>query len=100
MTDPAKPAFVILIRERMIDPAEFATYGQKARAARAGHAVTPRAAYGRHEVLEGAPAEGAVILEFPSFAEAQAWYGSPAYQDALRHRLKGAEYRVMIVEGV
>ena len=50
--------------------------------------------------VEGAGAEGVVILEFPSFEEAQAWYRSPAYQDALQDRLKGAEYRVMIVEGV
>lgn len=100
MSDAAKPAYVILVRDRMIDPAEFATYGQKAREARAGHAVTPVAYYGRHEVLEGPPVEGAVILQFPSFAEAQAWYRSPAYQEALQHRLAGAEYRVMIVEGV
>ena len=100
MTDAAKPAYVILIRDRMIDAAEFATYGQKARAAREGHAVTPLAFYGRHEVLEGAEVEGAVILTFPSFAEAQAWYRSPAHQEALKHRLAGAEYRVLIVEGV
>ena len=34
MTDTAKPAYVILIRERMTDPAEFAAYGPKAREAR------------------------------------------------------------------
>ena len=100
MTDAAKPAYVILVRDRMIDADEFATYGQMARKAREGHAVTPLAAYGRHEVLEGPQVEGAVILSFPSFAEAQAWYRSPAYQAALQHRLKGAEYRVLIVEGV
>jgi len=100
MTDAAKPAYVILVRDRMIDAEEFAVYGQKAREAREGHAVTPLAFYGRQEVLEGPQVEGAVILRFPSFAEAQAWYRSPAYQAALRHRLKGAEYRVMIVEGV
>lgn len=100
MTDAAKPAYVILVRERMIDDAEFAAYGQKARAARGGHAVTPLAFYGRQEVLEGPQTEGAVILQFPSFAEAQAWYRSPAYQEALQHRLRGAEYRVLIVEGV
>lgn len=100
MSDAAKPAYVILVRDRMIDAAEFAIYGQKAREARAGHAVTPVAYYGRQEVLEGPPVEGAVILQFPSFAEAQAWYRSPAYQEALQHRLAGAEYRVMILEGV
>lgn len=100
MSENAKPAYVILVRDRMIDPAEFTTYGAKAREARGGHAVTPLAFYGRQEVLEGPEAEGVVILQFPSFAEAQAWYRSPAYQEALQHRLKGAEYRVLIVEGV
>lgn len=93
-------AYVILIRDKMLDAEAFAAYGAKARLAREGHAITPRAYYGRHEVLEGPDAEGAVILEFPTFEEAQAWYRSPAYQDALQLRLKGAEYRVMIVEGV
>ncbi|MFZ5671202.1 MAG: DUF1330 domain-containing protein [Pseudomonadota bacterium] len=93
-------AYVILIRDRMIDAEEFKIYGARAREARGGHAVTPLAFYGRHEVLEGPPAEGAVILSFPTFEEAQAWYRSDAYQAALQHRLKGAAYRVMIVEGV
>jgi uncharacterized protein (DUF1330 family) len=33
-------------------------------------------------------------------AEAKAWYESPLYQQALVHRLKGAEYRVFMVEGL
>jgi len=93
-------AYVILIRDKMIDAEAFAAYGAKAKVAREGHAITPRAYYGRHEVLEGLDAEGVVILEFPTFEEAQAWYHSPAYQDALQDRLKGAEYRVLIVDGV
>jgi uncharacterized protein (DUF1330 family) len=51
-------------------------------------------------VLEGPPVEGAVILSFPSMSEARAWYESPAYQAAREHRLKGAEYRVFLVEGL
>jgi uncharacterized protein (DUF1330 family) len=50
--------------------------------------------------LEGPPVEGAVILSFPSMSEARAWYESPAYQAAREHRLKGAEYRVFLVEGL
>ena len=66
----------------------------------AGHPVTPRAFYGRHEVLEGATVQGVIILEFPTFDEAKAWYDSPAYRAAPEHRFKGADYRVVIVEGV
>ncbi|ATQ44256.1 DUF1330 domain-containing protein [Caulobacter mirabilis] len=94
------PAFVIMLRDETLDPEEFATYGKKAPAARGEHKITPRAFYGKHEVLEGDDVEGAVILEFPTFEEAKAWYDSPAYQEALQHRLKGATYRVLIVQGV
>ena len=66
----------------------------------AGHRMSVLAAYGRQEVLEGPDAEGVVIVEFPSFEEAKAWYESPAYRDAREHRFRGADYRAMIVEGV
>ena len=32
-------------------------------------------------------------------AEAKDWYFSPAYQAAREYRLKGADYRVMFLEG-
>jgi uncharacterized protein (DUF1330 family) len=51
-------------------------------------------------VLEGPPVEGVVIAEFPTFEAAKAWYDSPAYTEVRQHRFKGAEYRVVIVEGV
>lgn len=93
-------AYVILIRERMKNAEEFATYGKLAAAARAGHDLKPLAFYGAHQTLEGEPVEGVVILEFPDTAAARAWYDSPAYQTALQHRLAGADYRVVIVEGL
>jgi uncharacterized protein (DUF1330 family) len=40
------------------------------------------------------------MLEFPTVEEAQAWYNSPGYQAALPHRLKAADYRAYIVQGV
>jgi uncharacterized protein (DUF1330 family) len=62
--------------------------------------MKPRAIYGKHKVLEGAEIEGMVIIEFPTFEEASAWYESPAYQEAREHRFKGAEYRCVIVQGI
>jgi len=47
-----------------------------------------------------AAAAGVVILEFPTFEEAEAWYDSPAYQSAVVHRFRGAKYRTFIVQGV
>lgn len=92
-------AYVVFVREQTIDADEMAVYAQKAPAARKGHDVTRLAFYGPFEVLEGPPMEGAVILRFPDMAAAREWYGSAAYQEALAHRLKGAVYRVFLVEG-
>jgi uncharacterized protein (DUF1330 family) len=94
-----RPAYVIFIRERTRDAAELKTYTPKAAASLDGHPVTMLAAYGRQEVLEGPQAEGVVVVRFPSFAEAKAWYDSPAYRAAREHRFKGADYRAILVEG-
>ena len=94
------PAYAIFIKNKTIDAAELTTYSQKAIAAREGRQVTPLVRYGALEVLEGDPAEGVVVLQFPDMADARAWYESPAYQDAKQHRLKGADYRVILAEGV
>ena len=65
-----------------------------------GHPLKVLAAYGRQEVVEGPEVEGVVILEFPSFEEAKAWYDSPADREVREHRFRGADYRAVIVEGV
>ena len=93
-------AYVVFVRDSITDPGEFKQYQAKAGAAREGHAMTPLAFYGKIDTLEGDPVEGAVILSFPTMAEAHAWYDSPVYQEALQHRLKGAKYRLFIVEGL
>jgi uncharacterized protein (DUF1330 family) len=51
-------------------------------------------------VKEGAGVEGVAIIEFPTFAEAKAWYESPVYQEASQHRFRGGDYDVVIVEGL
>jgi uncharacterized protein (DUF1330 family) len=93
-------AYVVFVRDRITDPEEFAKYEEAAPAASVGRPVTPLAFYGAIDTLEGPPVDGAVILEYPSVEEARAFYDSTLYQDALQHRLKGAEYRVFIVEGI
>ncbi len=93
-------AYIVFTRESTQDPAELETYSEKVGATLAGHPVTVLAAYGRHEVLEGPEVEGVVILEFPSFDEAKAWYDSPSYREVREHRFRGAEYRGVIVESL
>lgn len=93
-------AYAIFIREKTTNPAELQTYSNLAGATLAGHPVKVLAVYGQQEVLEGPPAEGVVILEFPSMADAKKWYDSPAYREAREHRFRGANYHVIFVDGV
>ncbi len=93
-------AYVVFTRERMRNREEYERYREKSRPVNAGHPLKPLALYGKYEVLEGPAMEGAVILEFPTVEAAKNYYHSPGYQDALKHRLLGADYRVFIVEGI
>ncbi len=90
----------MFIKEKVHDQSELDKYTPKARNSLSGHPVKVLAAYGRHEVLEGKQLEGGVIVEFPTFAEAKAWYDSPAYSDARQHRFKGADYSAVIIDGL
>lgn len=93
-------AYIVFIRESTQDATELERYDASVKPSFDGHPVGFLAVYGKHETLEGAPVEGAVILSFPTMAEAKAWYGSAAYQEAAQHRFKGATYRVVVVEGI
>ncbi len=93
-------AYVVFTREKMRNPEEYERYREMARPAAEGHPLKPLALYGKYEVLEGPAIEGAVVLEFPTVEAAKAYYDSPAYQAAVKHRFLGADYRVFIVEGL
>ena len=93
-------AYVVFIRDNTLNQDEMAAYAEKAGKARGDHPIKPLAFYGELETLEGPEAEGVVIIEFPTTEAAHAWYDSPEYQAAKQHRLKGANYRVLLVEGV
>lgn len=92
-------AYLLALRERIKDPAEMQEYGKKARTADASKSKA-LAVYGKLETLEGEAFDGAVILEFPTVEDAKAWYNSPEYQAAKQHRLKGGDYRFLIVQGL
>jgi uncharacterized protein (DUF1330 family) len=93
-------AFFVALRESVRNPEEMKLYAEKAGGSANGHHLIARAAYGRLRMTDGEPIEGAAILEFPTFEEAEAWYDSPAYQAAVVHRFRGAKYRTFIVQGV
>ena len=97
-------AYAIFIRDEPAhDPDGLALY-QKMNgeniSAYLAHGIKPIAVYGAIETLEGPAPDGTIILQFPSIADAKAWYNSPEYQAALPHRLNASEYRAFIVEGL
>ena len=94
------PAYFVAVRTAIKDAKEMETYGQKGRKSMAGQQVKALAAYGTVRSTDGPNTDGAVILEFPSFEAAEAWYDSPAYQDAVVHRFAGADYQTFIIQGV
>lgn len=93
-------AYVVFTREKLRDQAAMATYSGLAGPSMAGHQVKALSVYGKCETWEGAPIEGAVIVEFPTIEAAKAWYNGPEYTAAREHRFKGADYRVFITEGL
>ena len=94
------PAYVVFMRDKTLDQSELEAYWEKVKGTLDGRPIKVLAAYGKHLTLEGPDVEGVVIAEFPTLEEARDWYDSPAYQDAARHRHRGAVYRGLIVEGV
>lgn len=94
------PAYVVITREKTLDPAKLEEYKQHAPAVFEKHAVMVLASHGQKEVVEGPPIDEILILEFPSYDEAITWYRSPAYQAVSETRLQGGEYRIIITEGL
>lgn len=94
------PAYVVFTREKTLDQRELEAYWARVKATMDGHRLKVLAAYGQHLTLEGSDVEGVVIAEFPTLQEARDWYESPAYQEAARHRHRGAVYRGLVVQGV
>lgn len=94
------PVYAVFTHEETHDPQEMEVYG-----AMVGKTFEPFphktiAAYGTQDVLEGPVPKGVAIVEFPTMADARAWYDSPEYQAVVQHRWRGATYRAVIVEGL
>jgi uncharacterized protein (DUF1330 family) len=93
-------AYVVFLREGPVhNQAEMDKYRSGNRDSNKGFNLKPLCVYGAMETVEGAPTDGVVVLEFPTVEEARAWYHSPAYQEAAKHRKAAADYRAFIVEG-
>ena len=95
------PTYMVFIREgEIVDAAAMAAYKAAGSGDPPRPGMRPLVVYGELETVEGDPADGMVILEFPDKDAAKAWYYSPAYQERLKLRQKGAPYRAFMVEGL
>jgi uncharacterized protein (DUF1330 family) len=89
----------VVTREKTRDASELDQYKQLAPPSFKEYPATIRAIHGRTEVLEGSAVEDIVILEFPTYEDAKAWYQSSTYQAASKHRHQGGDYRFILTEG-
>jgi uncharacterized protein (DUF1330 family) len=93
-------AYVVITKTKTRNRVELDLYAKQAPEFMAGHAATFLARFGNCEVKEGGEVEGVAIIQFPTIAQAKAWYESPSYQEASRHRFQGGDYNIVIVEGL
>jgi uncharacterized protein (DUF1330 family) len=92
-------AYVIFVVNKVNDPAGLAEYRRLGVPSLAGTNAKFLVRPGPMTTLEGPPAEAVVMLEFPTKAEAEEWYNSPLYQEAMKHRLAASECQAYLVEG-
>ena len=92
-------AYLIFTRIRTKDKAELDKYFASGEQAD-DLPFTVLVGYGEQEVLEGDGHEGMVVLEFENSQAVRDWYESPFYQRISRHRRRGADYQVTLVEGM
>ena len=84
------------------DEAELADYVKNAPATIARYGGRYLVRRGKIDRLEGdqwTPA-ALILLEFPTRAQAKAWYESPEYSELRKTAFKGAHRDLFIVEGV
>jgi uncharacterized protein (DUF1330 family) len=93
-----RPAYVIAEVE-VTDPAVFQDYVAKAMptlTAGNGRVI----AINKAQAREGTqPVGNIVVIAFDSLADAESWYASPAYKEAIPLRQRSANSRLFIVEG-
>ena len=96
-------AHILLVPKQYPDPRTMGPYGEHVEATMALHGGGYRSVL-RHRVtvLEGDwhPAKGVVILEFPSYDQALAWYRSPEYAPLLDLRTRTGRFDTVLVDGI
>jgi uncharacterized protein (DUF1330 family) len=89
-------------RLEMRDPSWLQEYGPKTAALVAKHGGKYLVRGGAMERLEGIGQLPSVmvVLEFPSMAQAKAWYHDPEYAPLIKLRQTGSDLDFILVEGI
>ncbi len=91
----------IIARVNLTDPETYKKYTAQTPDTVAQYGGKFIARGGQNELLEGNDPEfnRVVIIEFPNYEQAQAWYNSPEYQKILPIRQEASESQVILVDG-
>lgn len=82
------------------DPTAYEEYKRQVPASIAAHGGRYVARGGRAECLEGGPApKRIVVLEFPDYERAKAWWGSAEYAGPKALRQSASAGRLVVVDG-
>lgn len=94
------PAYVV-VQIAIQDPATYEEYKTLAPASIATYGGRYLVRGGASEILEGSwQPKRLVVLEFPSAAQARAWWHSPEYAPAKAVRQRCARTEMLLVEGI
>ena len=91
----------VVVEVNVTDPQQFQEYAKGVPATIAAYGGKYLVRGGATESKEGGWApKRVVVLEFPSMDHARKWYHSPEYEPLLEMRLKAANSKLILVEGL
>ncbi|HEX8178556.1 MAG TPA: DUF1330 domain-containing protein [Pyrinomonadaceae bacterium] len=91
----------VVVQIEVLDQARYETYKQLAPPAIAAYGGRYLVRGGEVETLEGSwSPKRLVVLEFPSVAQAKAWWNSGAYEQAKALRQASARTEMIVVAGL
>lgn len=96
-THEAKGYWIVFAEVK--DPSQFGRYTSAAGPLIAAHGGRVLARGDVAVVVEGAVPGRPFLIEFPSYAAAQACFHSPGYQEAIVLRSGVAQFQIVIVQG-
>jgi uncharacterized protein (DUF1330 family) len=93
------PKGYLIARIDVTDPERYARYTAVTPAIAARHGGRFIVRGGRFDAKEGPARTRNAVIEFPTYADALAFYEDPEYRAVLPHALAGSERELIIVEG-